>query len=267
MNELMTFEEQQKVAKNILKEFKNFCEKHGLRYYLSYGTLLGAARHQDIIPWDYDIDVQMPRPDFDRFIEMTAENDICEHMHTFSYKNTKGYYLWFAKICDTRTRLEITKTSSKIPFGMWIDIFPLDAIPDDENVSNQTREKIVSLQKKAAYTVTNNITGKGRIMQIFKCLPYKLKLIDCVKHIESAHDIARKLDYEKAKVEGSFSMYGNSANEYLDKSYYMETVKLKFGEESYACPARYDEMLTISYGDYMTPPDEIEEPRCFAYYV
>ena len=265
MKELMTFEEQQKVAKNILKKFKYFCEKHNLRYYLSYGTLLGAARHKDIIPWDYDIDVLMPRPDFDKFIELTKDKDMCENIHTFSSRNTRGYYLWFAKLCDTTTRLQITTSNSKIPFGMWIDVFPLDAIPDDKDVAARKRAEIVELQKKAIYTVRNDIKGKGRIIRFIKCLPYKFT--DCAKLIEKAHQIARESNYENAKVVGSFSMFGNAANEYLDRSYYEETVMLQFGDEKYCCPSRYDEMLTISYGDYMTPPETIEEPRRFAYYI
>lgn len=267
MREFMTFEEQQNVAKNILKEFKRFCEKNGLRYYLAYGTLLGAVRHQDIIPWDYDIDVQMPRPDFDKFIEMTAEKDICEHIHTYSYMNTKGYYFWFAKLCDTRTRLEITKSSSKIPFGMWIDIFPLDAVPENENEAKKERETIISLQRKAAYTVRNDITGKGRLLQIVKCLPYKLKIKDSANEIKKAHSIAQSYDYDKSKSVVSIDMYSNYVDKYWDKSYYEDTVMLKFGDEEHCCPSRYDEMLTLFYGDYMTPPPEIEEPRRFAYYV
>lgn len=267
MREFMTFEEQQNVAKNILKEFKRFCEKNGLRYYLAYGTLLGAVRHQDIIPWDYDIDVLMPRPDFDKFIELTKDKDMCENMHTFSYKNTRGYYLWFAKICDMKTRLEITKSRSKIPFGMWIDVFPLDAIPDDEQTAKKRREEIVAFQKRTAYVVKNDITGKGRLLQIIKCLPYVFKFKDCAKLLEKAHSIARLDSYDDSHIVGSFSMYGNAANEYLEKSYYDDVVMLQFGDEEYCCPSRYDEMLTISYGDYMTPPPEIEEPRRFAYYV
>ena len=264
MKELMSFEEQQKVAKNILKNFKEFCQEHSLRYYLSYGTLLGAVRHKDIIPWDYDIDVLMPRPDFDKFLELTKDNDIAGKFHAFSYKNTPGYYLWFTKLCDNDTRLVVTKTRSKIPLGMWIDIFPLDAIPDDDAKAKELRAKIISLQNEAAYPIRNDFKGLGRIIQIFKNLTHKVRSEDLLRQ---AHDLARENDYEKAKTVGSFSMFGNSANEYLDKSYYEDTVMLQLGDAQYCAPSRYDEMLTISYGDYMTPPESYEEPKSFAYYI
>lgn len=264
MKELMTFEEQQQVAKNILKTFKKFCDEHNLRYYLSYGTLLGAVRHKDIIPWDYDIDVLMPRPDFDKFIALTKDYDIQDKFHVFSHANTPGYYLWFAKFCDKDTRLVITKTKSKIPLGMWIDIFPLDAIPEDKNTAADLREKIVSLQNKALYPVRNDLTGIYRLIQILKNTFTKNK---SVQLLEKAHNLARANNFEKAKTVGSFSMFGNAANEYLDKIYYEETTMLQFGDEYYCAPSRYDEMLTISYGDYMTPPKEYEKPRRFAYFI
>lgn len=265
MKELMTFEEQQKVAKNILKNFKYFCEKHGLRYYLHYGTLLGAVRHNDIIPWDYDIDVHMPRPDFDKFIELTKDKDMCENMHTFSHENTKGYYLYFAKVCDMTTRLEMTLTKSKIPFGMWIDIFPLDAMPEDEALAQKRRAEIVALQKQAFYTVRSDVKGKEKIIRAIKNLKYMFG--DCSELIKRAHQIARETDYETTSLVGSFSNFNCNVKETVDKSYYDDTVMLPFGDEEYCCISKYDEWLTNIYGDYMTPPETIEEPRRFAYYI
>lgn len=265
MSEFIAFEEQQNIAKNILKQFKYFCEKNNLRYYLSYGTLLGAVRHNDIIPWDYDIDVLMPRPDFEKFLELTQNEDICGNLHTFSYKNTTDYYLWFAKLCNMDTRLKITRSRSKIPFGIWIDIFPLDAIPNDKNEAQRTREEIIKLQQKALYPYRKDLFGIHRLIQIARLFPYKFKRTST--YLKSAAELAKKYNYEDADTVGSFSMFGNSANEYLDKSYYEDTVMLPFGDEVYCCPARYDEMLTISYGDYMTPPEEHETPHSFSYYV
>ncbi|MBR6531596.1 MAG: LicD family protein [Clostridia bacterium] len=264
MKELMTHEEQQRVAKNILKNFKEFCIENGLRYYLAYGTLLGAVRHKDIIPWDYDIDVFMPRPDFDKFLELTKNKDIKDKFHTFSHLNTPGYYLWFAKVCDKDTRLVITKTRSKIPLGMWIDIFPLDAIPEDIDAEKKLRKEIEDLQIKAIYPVRNDLKGIYRIAQIVRCMFSRAKSEDLLKQ---AHNLARQKDYEKAKAVGSFLWYETSERETIDRSYYEETTILPFGEENYAVPLRYDEILRRSYGDYMTPPKEIEEPRCFAYYI
>jgi phosphorylcholine metabolism protein LicD len=147
---------------------------------------------------------------------------------------------------------------------MWIDVFPLDAIPEDPVAAKDLRDKIVELQRDAIYPVRKDLFGIHRLLQIVRCLFRKERSEQLLKQ---AHDLARANDYEKAKTVGSFSMFGNSINEYLDKSYYEETTMLTFGDESYCAPSRYDEMLTISYGDYMTPPKEYEAPRRFAYYV
>lgn len=77
---------------------------------MAFGTLLGAVRHKDIIPWDYDIDIMMPRPDFNRLLQMTKEQPIAENLTVFSWENERNYYIPFLKVCDNRTRLVITKT-------------------------------------------------------------------------------------------------------------------------------------------------------------
>ena len=64
----------QRIGFELLVEFKQFCEKNGLRYYICFGTLIGAVRHQGFIPWDDDIDVIMPRPDFERFQQLYADH-------------------------------------------------------------------------------------------------------------------------------------------------------------------------------------------------
>ena len=78
----MTLDEQKFVMLNILKEFANFCDQHGLMYYLDAGTLIGAVRHKGFIPWDDDIDINMPQVDYDRFIALTKKQSgyISEHL-------------------------------------------------------------------------------------------------------------------------------------------------------------------------------------------
>ena len=121
MRKKIEFQEFQQIAKDILKTLTDYLDAHDLRYFLAYGTLLGAVRHHDIIPWDYDIDIQMPRTDFDRFLELSAKEPVAPHLKVFSWNNCKNYYQPFLKICDTRTRLVITKTKHMhLPLGVCL---------------------------------------------------------------------------------------------------------------------------------------------------
>lgn len=81
---LIEFGEFQTIAKSVLKRVCEFCEKNGLKYFLSYGTLIGAVRHGDMIPWDYDIDIMMPREDLNKFLELTKNQDAIENVTVFS---------------------------------------------------------------------------------------------------------------------------------------------------------------------------------------
>ena len=128
---IITSEELKAIQLDLLQKTADFCKENGIRYYLCGGTLLGAIRHKGYIPWDDDIDISMPRPDYDRFISMfnKPENDY----QVIDMSNNKKYGLPFAKVHDTRTfvdELQYTKDQ----FGVYIDIFPIDGVGEDEQV-------------------------------------------------------------------------------------------------------------------------------------
>lgn len=116
----------QKCQLNILIEFIRLCEEHNLTYYLVGGTCLGAVRHKGFIPWDDDIDVGMPRKDYDKFIQLQKE--IKKPYFIQTYKSDKNYIYNFAKIRDcTTTFIENTFVCHQFNHGVWIDVFQLMA--------------------------------------------------------------------------------------------------------------------------------------------
>lgn len=104
MKPINNIKEIQKLELDILKEFHEFCIKHDLVYSLMGGTMLGAVRHEGFIPWDDDIDVSMPRPDYDKFIDLTR-NNLSNIYEVYSVETRKDYIHPFAKIVDNRTVL------------------------------------------------------------------------------------------------------------------------------------------------------------------
>ena len=126
----LQLEQLKQIELDILKQFHQYCIKHNLRYFLTGGTLLGAVRHKGFIPWDDDIDVCMPRTDYEKFISCFSFDPLNEILQVATITSLKGYYLPFAKLMRRDTILK-EKTSSHLELGVYIDIFPLDNMSDD----------------------------------------------------------------------------------------------------------------------------------------
>ena len=123
--------EQQKKLVEMLSWFHNICVDNNLRYYIIAGTMLGAVRHKGFIPWDDDIDVGMPRSDYERLRQLIS-NINCGSQYIFEYpgQSNPEYSYLFAKLYNTKTTF-IEKKRHPIKRGIYIDIFPLDGIGND----------------------------------------------------------------------------------------------------------------------------------------
>lgn len=116
---------------DVYKQVFAICERHGLRIFVAYGTEIGAMRHHGFIPWDDDFDVYMPRPDYNRFMEL-APKELPSYLEWHSMETDPEYNLYFGKVQDTRVDvLERVKRESglKLEQGVFVDFFPLDGLP------------------------------------------------------------------------------------------------------------------------------------------
>lgn len=122
----MTLRELQLFALEILKDVHQFCTQNNIKYSLYAGTLLGAIRHQGFIPWDDDIDIVMPREDYNKFCQTYRS----ERFNLFNRDNDSSFQLAYARVCDIkRTLYKAVEPCSKKPTGVWIDVFPADGCP------------------------------------------------------------------------------------------------------------------------------------------
>jgi lipopolysaccharide cholinephosphotransferase len=120
----------QKHLQEILVEVIKACDSLHLTYFAFFGTLLGVVRHSGFIPWDDDIDIAMPRPDYDRFIA-EAQKLLPSYLFVQNLVTEPGYLLYYTKVRDSRTSyFEVTDCFSKINHGLWVDIFPIDGGSD-----------------------------------------------------------------------------------------------------------------------------------------
>ena len=126
----LTLRELQQVSLELLLDVHHFCEVYNIRYSIAYGTLIGAIRHKGFIPWDDDIDIMMPRPDYERF---------CREYFSYKYKliyygNDKTALAGFARVVDcNKTHYQTERPWTNQESGVWIDIFPIDGVEDNAN--------------------------------------------------------------------------------------------------------------------------------------
>ena len=104
MRKVEDIQELRQIQMGILDEVHRFCEAHGLRYFLSSGTLIGAVRHKGYIPWDDDIDIYMPRKDYEEFLQAYTSDS--GHYRAINPQTENHYYYTFAKVVDLRTRMD-----------------------------------------------------------------------------------------------------------------------------------------------------------------
>ena len=145
----------QQVLLGILKEADRFCRAHDIRYSLAGGTLLGALRHQGFIPWDDDADLIMPRPDYERFVALfNKEENSHYHLLTQEHNEDKWYVNCYSKLEDSNTRSTEWGIRFSSKFGINVDVFPVDGLPDDPKQQRRIIMKaghltrLVSLRQK-----------------------------------------------------------------------------------------------------------------------
>lgn len=254
MRQVTDVREWQDVLYAMLCLYADFCEVRGLRYQLFGGTLLGAVRHQDFIPWDDDIDVAMPRPDYERFLEEYERSPI---------PGTLLMTLPFAfiKLTDARTR-RLEGMRNRYKLGADIDIFPIDGAEwDDEYVREQARHMRANRERvrlgMMALTAEKELPPTRRVLRtlhrVVKRFPYWFlppKMF--ARRIVS--DISR-LPPDTSPRAGALGTWGEPA--LLERDEILQTVPLRFRDRMFPCPRGYDRLLTQKYGDYMAvPPQE-----------
>jgi lipopolysaccharide cholinephosphotransferase len=238
---------------DVLQAVHDFCNANNIRYYLMYGTLLGAIRHKGYIPWDDDIDVAMPRKDYEKFIESFNFENI--RYQLLSYENNYDFCSPFIKVVDTHTKLiediDVPQPSQK---GINIDVFPLDAFPNREEVK-ATYKKILFYKniftlksvriKKGRSNIKNAILFLGKTVFHFVKPNYLVKKIDQIGRSYN--------DKTNNKYLGNI-IWGYGTKDIVDINYFASTLIMKFEEREFKVPIGYDEILTAIYGDYMEPP-------------
>ena len=249
MRKLST-DEIKKIQINILDKIVDYCDEEGLIYFLGYGTLLGAVRHQGYIPWDDDIDILMPRSDYEKLIK----NFRSEDYQIYTNEINNAYYYSFAKASYNKSVLKENMDNSFEELGINIDIFPLDGCPKSQE---ECRNKFNTIEQKRkllyAYVAPSNRNRKWYRELYVRFGKFILSFINFSKMIKTMNEIAAEYDYYKADKVGNL-VFNSGYYEIMDKEIFKNRINLKFEGKNYYVPGDYDKYLTTIYGDYMKLP-------------
>ena len=245
---------------DVLSAFIRICEAQGLRYFCAGGTAIGAVRHQGMIPWDDDIDVFMPRPDYDRFLRLAAQS-MPEGYEVLSPYATKDYPMYFAKMCNARTTL---LENERIPcvFGLYIDIFPLDGACDDVETCYREKRRFKRLMNKLEAVSTHNSFGEyvGLLAKRREWGRFAVKTVAfCCRSwlrqwlLKQMDSIAYGHDYALSSRVVTYS--GAYQRQEIYPKAWLETPQMfAFEGLMVNLPHDYDAYLRHFFGDYMTLP-------------
>lgn len=242
----LTLRERQLEYLHILKELDRYCSANSLRYYLGCGTLIGAVRHHGFIPWDDDLDVFMPRPDFMQLLKDYHSNKFTLH----SVYNDNSHPYNFGRLCSNEI---FTPIGDKKDFVFGIDVYVINGAPTSkkEQLEHMDRtHRFISMKNKLLY-VRNKLAAHN--LWPYKNLEFPLM-----------HRMLMKAEKEFAKYDFCSSDYiwpYGGGRLIMKKENYGRPIRIQFEDGLFCAPEHVHEVLTLGYGDYMKlPPEEKRHP-------
>jgi len=252
----------------ILQYIRDVCDRNGLRYYLAYGTLIGAVRHQGFIPWDDDMDVHMPREDFLRFADILKQEPH-PYYRLLSKETSSEVTRIIPKMIDSRTRLKQNSPlrEEKIPWGIFVDIFILDGAGNTRGEAEATYRKAFSLFSHWRRTMKKMfVPGENSVYTFlvwFKHIPEKI--MGCRYWIKKHDAFCKRKAYDDCIYVSALDAGTKEPDRNIWKrEWFGEGTAVTFNGETFRAPANWDAVLRPEYGDYMTPPPQEERnPKHF----
>ena len=256
----------QRITK-ILEKFVEICDKNNLRYYMLGGSLIGVVRHKGMIPWDDDIDVGMPLPDYQRFIEICKKENL-DDFELFTPEDTPGFYASNILLVDKNSSLLFWRRHLCV-LGLFLDIFPICGIGNDLEKAKNVYHKVCRYSYylmivSSKYTLSNllsfyNNNQKKRVFYyllfILNRSYFRKRILKKIKNAQLAYD------YDKSDYLVNYVFAGGEKEIFLSK-YVNETIDGDFDGVKVKIPQLYDDYLKYRYGDYMQlPPIEERDDR------
>lgn len=244
----LTIDELRRIQLSILEDIHAFCSKNEITYYLTYGTLLGAVRHQGFIPWDDDIDICMPRPDYERFLQIYNS----KKYKLYHALDGTGYAYPFAKVSDMRTTVN-ENINFAHSIGVAVDVFPIDGLSIDLAIAKKHHAKIRRLRnliniKKIRFSKKRTLKRNVELF-LLKIIIFGVPYHTLLHRLMC---LMTKYDYSQSEYVADLDF--GSENRIVHKRLFEGKVELLFEGKYFYAPKLYDELLTNIFGNYMQLP-------------
>lgn len=248
----LSVEEYKKIELGILIKIDRICRENDIKYFLFAGTLLGAVRHGGFIPWDDDIDISMLREDYDKLAKIIQECD-CGINFIRIEENSDTIYP-YGKICDTSTTIIEKNFKNVDGYGVFVDVFPFDYLPQNDKRRESLRKKyfriyqLLTHSSRTGYVKSSSIlTNLARWFGL-----YFSKLFSTERLIRKMNSDFKQLNNEKS------NLVGIAWAKAWDLEDYLSTSEVSFEGYQFLAPKNPDRVLTKHFGDYMKLPPENE---------
>ena len=266
MNELSLKDIQTETLK-IMKLIDSICQKENLKYSLFYGTLLGAIRHNGFIPWDDDLDIIMPRKDYEKLAEYFKNNqEKLSPFKWFSYETVPSYPYMIARVCNTEFRME-SENEKDCGMGTFVDIYPMDVAGNGKQKFFYNKAWFFSsmyfTKSRLHYVVPKGVLKK--FVKGCSFLMSKINTIDSLRNRLIKY--SKKFPYEKSDFIASITWLVDGNKNVFKKSDFDELILHDFEDTKFYIPKNYDNLLTTRYGNYMQLPPENERKGHHGYKI
>lgn len=258
MREIIELDELQSILKDILSVFADYCDSHNLFYSLYGGTMLGAVRHHDIIPWDDDVDVCMPRPDYEKLIALQSTDPVpgC----TLFVPGMKNYIYPYLKVSLNGSKVYETFLEEKYSvFGIYIDVFPMDGYPVNYSETQFLKicDELESYKRAKGFACIDYRRKKSLLKLVYnfanRCFYTKGKKYDYF--LEKMVNTAKRTEFCFEDADYLMCLYSAYARKLkIMKKDFMERRLYQFGNRTYYGVKDFDKYLAQLYGDYMKLP-------------
>lgn len=262
MNHALSLTDIQKCELGILEKAVEMFDKHDVHYLLAYGTMLGAVRHNGFIPWDDDIDIFVPRADYEKLKRLLREGWLGVEYLSYGIPGDEGYPYPFIKILDKRYLVDDKDIKKQFHLNLWIDVFPLDHLPNEREIAASITIETGKYMNLLGLEIAERENTRN--------IKYYLKSV-FAKAMGGYRGVARYIDRRAQKINdqnASSKVMGNIVwpqyrKDFFEVDQIVPTIVHDFCGDQFMIPQNYHEHLNYLYGDYLQLPPEEKRQRHF----
>lgn len=258
----LSIQEIQSISIEILKSVTDLCEELHLRYFLTYGTLIGAIRHKGFIPWDDDIDIMMPRKDYEELLSyFLAHKEDNPYLELFNPETCSDYPYMISRFCDNRYLLEV-ENEKPYGIGIFIDVYPLDGLGDTlaDAIHFGRKGDILSTfcyqSTRIHYDSVTLTSGHKLLKAIVKIPVYCIAKIIGKNYFQRQLNKLIRIPYDDAAYVGPVVWLVGGEENIFPRKWFDELIDVPYEQYNFKVPKLYDKFLRKMYGDYMQLPPE-----------